>query len=150
MNLIRLEDVTPEDFPPAPWVLKDSTGRWTTHPMGGPYAVVNDTALWLRGLRMDVSKGPNGPRAKGNGGLYDDLRCMDFILKRKAATEGRLFLCVAENCGALIETVELVKPDRCPCGAEMGDKAGWRAERWAGVTGPHTKTMNNVTRKYGF
>lgn len=145
MLLLRLEQVTPEDFPPAPWALKTNSNT----PSGRTEVVttVTDTAGWLRGLRMDASQGPGGPRAQ-YGGLQSDLRDLELVLWRKAAAEGRLFLCTAEGCGEITERD--VKPDNCLCGAELGESAGWEAERWVEIDGPHTKAKAAKTKRFGF
>ena len=145
--LLRFERVKPKDLPPAPWTLSDSRGRETPSVMGGTFATVTNTKAWLESIRMDADQGPDGPRAK-YGGLESDLGDLDILLKHKAAREGRLFLCVQPGCGWLLEAD--TKPERCYCGVELGDQAGWRAERWAEVEGPHTKIMNKKTQGYGF
>jgi hypothetical protein len=143
--LARLESVTPEDFPPAPWVLK--TNSDTPSGRTEPVVTVTDTEGWLEKLRMDASQGPSGPRGR-HGALQSDLQDLELVMWRKAAAQGRLFLCTAEGCGKIMERD--IKPENCQCGAELGESAGWEAERWVGVEGPHTKAMSNKTKRFGF
>jgi hypothetical protein len=68
-----LEELSPDSLPDAPWVLTYTPGGQGTHPTGGPFKTVHNNEDFLGALKLDMSKGPGGPRGRV---VQEDLRLL--------------------------------------------------------------------------
>jgi hypothetical protein len=78
--------LTPEDLPEAPWVLASTVDRQIgkTFVPAAPYARVTNNENWLRGLQLEIRRGPSGPRAR-TGVLREDLVNLARVIEEKKA-----------------------------------------------------------------
>jgi hypothetical protein len=68
-----LEELSPASLPEPPWVLAYTPGGQGTHPTGGPFLTVHNNEGFLRALKRDMSRGPNGPRGRA---VTEDLKLL--------------------------------------------------------------------------
>jgi hypothetical protein len=70
----RFGKLEPTALPPPPWILSHTEPGRAMAPTGGTFSRVVDNEAYLRHLRRDLAKGPNGPRGKVVMGDLEDLR----------------------------------------------------------------------------
>ena len=86
--LSLLFQLTPEDLPEAPWVLKRTRAQqigksWVP---STPYFTVTNNERFLESLKKEARRGPGSARVR-YGGLPDDLRHLARVIGEKRERE---------------------------------------------------------------